>query len=91
MAALAMISSKWKTITPFKQNEVERLGLSRNFSKVLIVRTSSDFEVSGTLIDRKSLPKVKGNRFLPRWSQLEGGPQAPEQTDKRKSASERPA
>lgn len=37
-----------KTITPFRQNEVVRLGLSRNFSKVLIVRISPDFEVSGT-------------------------------------------
>jgi hypothetical protein len=43
------------------------------------------------MIDRKSPPKVQGNRFFPRWSQFEGGPHAPEQTDKRKSASERPA
>ncbi|GGJ57306.1 hypothetical protein GCM10011393_29340 [Sphingopyxis bauzanensis] len=68
-----------------------RLSVSRNFSRVLLVRTSPDFEVSGTLVDRKSLPKVKGSRFLLRWSQFEGGPQAPEQADKRKSASERPA
>lgn len=50
-----------KTITPFKQNKVVRLGLSRNFSKVLIVRISPDFEGSGTLIDRQSLPIFKGN------------------------------
>lgn len=56
-----------KTITPFKTNDVVELNLKRNFSKVLIVKISADFEVRGKLIPRKSLPKVKGNKLMLAW------------------------
>lgn len=60
-----------KTITPFKSNDIVSLNLKRNFSKVLIVKISSAFEVSGKLVDRKSLPKVKGDRLQLSWGQFQ--------------------
>lgn len=60
-----------KTITPFKTNDVVALNLKRNFSKVLIVKISADFEVRGKLIDRKALPKIKGDRLMLSWDHFE--------------------
>lgn len=61
-----------KTITPFKRNNTVTLNLKGNFSKVLIVKIDSEFEISGKLIDRKELPKAKGNFLSLDWSQFEG-------------------
>lgn len=60
-----------KTITPFKSNNSITLNLKRNFSKVLIVKIDADFEVQSKLIDRKSLPKVKGDRVRLDWKDFE--------------------
>ncbi len=60
-----------KTITPFKSNDVVALNLKRNFSKVLIVKINEDFEVRGKLIDRKSLPKIKGDRLMLAWDHFD--------------------
>ncbi|KTE75066.1 hypothetical protein [Sphingopyxis sp. A083] len=60
-----------KTITPFKRNDVVELNMSRNFSKVLIVKISADFEVSGRLIGRRALPKSKKDRVLLDWAQFD--------------------
>ncbi len=60
-----------KTITPFKSNDVVALNLKRNFSKVLVVKVSADFEVRGKLIDRKALPKAKGDRLMLSWDHFE--------------------
>lgn len=60
-----------KTITPFKGNDVVTLNLERNFSKVLVVKINANFEVRGKLIDRKALPKIRGDRLLLDWSQFE--------------------
>lgn len=60
-----------KTITPFKSNDIVSLNLKRNFSKVLLVKIGRDFEVSGKLIDRKALPKVKGDRLMLSWGQFQ--------------------
>lgn len=57
-----------KTITPFKSTETVTLNLKRHFSKVLIVKINADFEVEGRLIDRKGLPKVKGDRITLNWA-----------------------
>ena len=59
-----------KTITPFKSNDTITLNLKRNFSKVLIVKIDANFEVQGRLIDRKALPKVKGDRVQLSWAHL---------------------
>jgi len=60
-----------KTITPFKSNDVVTLNLERNFSKVLLVKVDSDFEISGKLINRRDLPKSKGKHLRLNWSQFE--------------------
>jgi hypothetical protein len=59
-----------KTITPFKSNDTITLNLKRNFSKVLIVKIDSDFEVHGKLLDRKALPKVKGTSLKLSWADV---------------------
>lgn len=59
-----------KTITPFKSNDTITLNLRRNFSKVLIVKIDSDFEVQGKLLDRKALPKVKGTTLKLSWADI---------------------
>lgn len=60
-----------KTITPFKSNDVVVLNLRRNFSKVLIVKIDAEFEVKGRLIDRKALPKGKGDKLRLDWADFE--------------------
>lgn len=57
-----------KTITPFKKNDAITLNLTRNFSKVLMVKIDADFEVQSRLVDRKALPKVKGDKLKLNWS-----------------------
>lgn len=56
-----------KTITPFKSNDVVTLDLRRNFSMVLLVKINADFEVRGKLVERKALPKIKGDRLRLEW------------------------
>lgn len=56
-----------KTITPFKSNDRVTLNMSRNFSKVLIVKINEDFEVKGKLICRKALPKSSGRKLTIAW------------------------
>ena len=63
-----------KTITPFKKTDTITLNLKRNFSKVLIVKIDSDFEVQSKLVDRKSLPKVKGDTLKLNWSDFASEP-----------------
>lgn len=57
-----------KTITPFKSKDTITLNLKRNFSKVLIVKIDAYFEVQSKMIDRKALPKVKGNKLTLNWA-----------------------
>lgn len=59
-----------KTITPFKRNDKILLNLKRNFSQVLIVKIDANFEVQSRLVDRKALPKVKGNTLKLNWADL---------------------
>lgn len=59
-----------KTITPFNQkNRVEVNLDDRNFSKVLIVKVTEDYEVSGKLVDRKCFGKSKGKVRL-NWDSI---------------------
>lgn len=61
-----------KTITPFKSSNAVTLNLKRNFSKVLVVKIDSDFDIRGKLIDRKALPKPKGDKLILDWNDFEG-------------------
>ena len=63
-----------KTITPFKQSNIVTLNLRRNFSKVLIVKISADFEVSARMIDRKALPKTTRDHIQLDWGQFDPAP-----------------
>ncbi|WP_448663470.1 hypothetical protein ACG3SL_02020 [Sphingomonas sp. CJ20] len=65
-----------KTITSFKSADQITLNLKGNFSKVLIVKIDAAFEVHGKLIDRKALPKVKGDKLTLHWDDIEQ-PKAP--------------
>ena len=65
-----------KTITPFKSKDTITLNLKRNFSKVLIVKIDADFEVQSRMIDRKSLPKSKGDKLTLDWADFASFPQA---------------
>ena len=57
-----------KTITPFKTSDKITLNLKRNFSMVLIVKISADFEVRGKLIPRRALPRIKGDKLVLAWA-----------------------
>ena len=59
-----------KTITPFKKSDRVTLRLSGNFSKVLVVKITKDFSVSGKLINRKQLPRTKGGELQISWKDL---------------------
>lgn len=59
-----------KTITPFKNSNSVCLNMRRNFSQVLIVRIGQEFEVRGKLIDRKALPKARGEKLTISWDQF---------------------
>lgn len=57
-----------KTITPFKSDDVVTINMAGNFNKVLIVKINENFEIKGKLIDRRSLPKPKGDRLKLDWA-----------------------
>ena len=63
-----------KTITPFKSKDTVTLNLKRNFSKVLIVKIDADFEVQSRLIDRKALPKTRGDTLCLNWADTVSDP-----------------
>jgi hypothetical protein len=60
-----------KTISPMKRTDTVEVNMARNFSQLLIVRINENFDISGKLIDRKSLPKTKGKCPVS-WSQVPG-------------------
>ncbi|NNE87986.1 MAG: hypothetical protein HKN27_07905 [Silicimonas sp.] len=60
-----------KTITPFKKNHSVTVKLDRHFSKLLVVKVNDRFEISGLLVERGRLPKVRGNVLRIHWDDLE--------------------
>jgi hypothetical protein len=57
-----------KTISPEKNNEYVQVKRSGNFSKLLIVKVSPDFEFHGKLIERNQLSKGQGKLARVSWS-----------------------
>ncbi len=51
--------------------EPQRAAQRLDLRKVLIVRINDEFDISGKLIDRKSLPKAKG-KIRVSWSEVSG-------------------
>jgi hypothetical protein len=60
-----------KTITPFKKFDRVMISLDGHFSKLLVVKITEKFEVSGKMIDRSALKTKKkhGNIFV-RWNAI---------------------
>ena len=59
-----------KTITPFKRNDVVEVNLERNFSKLLLVKIDSEFQVRAKLVDRKLLSKTTGKKLRLNWQDV---------------------
>ena len=57
-----------KTISPVNNKERTCVRLDRHFNKLLVVRITEDFEVSGRLIRKADLPKRSGNSLRLSWS-----------------------
>ncbi len=58
-----------KTISPIKSNDSVVVKQAGNFSKLLIVKISEDFEFKAKMIDRKDLKKGQGKRIKAKWSE----------------------
>ena len=59
-----------KTITPFKSRDEVVVRMAGNFSKLLVVKLTGDFMISGRMIDRHLLPKTGATHLRVRWSDL---------------------
>jgi hypothetical protein len=59
-----------KTISPTNNKAQTSVRLDRHFSKLLVVKISSDFEVSGRLVKRADLPKRMGKNLRLSWEKL---------------------
>lgn len=57
-----------KTISPLKSNSTVSVKRGGNFSKLLLVKISEDFEFKGKMLDRKSLRKGTGKHIKAKWS-----------------------
>ncbi|HFD32810.1 MAG TPA: hypothetical protein ENJ28_08920 [Gammaproteobacteria bacterium] len=58
-----------KTISPLKSNGTVQVKRAGNFSKLLIVKISEDFEFKAKMLDRKSLKKGTGKHIKAKWSE----------------------
>ncbi|WP_134055687.1 hypothetical protein [Rheinheimera aquimaris] len=58
-----------KTISPFKSGDTVSVKRAGNFSKLLIVKISEDFEFKAKIFDRKSLLKGPGKHIKAKWSE----------------------
>ncbi len=59
-----------KTITPFKNSHNVTVRLDRHFNKLLVVRIDESFSVSGLLVARSKLPKVKSSVLTIGWDSI---------------------
>jgi hypothetical protein len=59
-----------KTISPEKDGGKVQVKRAGNFSKLLVIKISEDFEFEGRFIDRKQLSKGEGSHARVSWSAL---------------------
>jgi hypothetical protein len=60
-----------KTITPFKAKDEVTVWLDGHFNKLLVVKITKDFSVTGRMIARKNLPVKKGMKWVKvQWQDL---------------------
>ena len=57
-----------KTISPLKWNNTVLVKRAGNFSKLLIVKISEDYQFRAKMLDRQSLRKGKGKHIKAKWS-----------------------
>jgi hypothetical protein len=69
-----------KTISPEKGKDKVAVKRAGNFSKLLVVRISADFEFESRMIDRKALGKGDGKLAKVAWSTLASGSDPASQT-----------
>jgi len=58
-----------KTISPLKSDSTVLVKRAGNFSKLLIVKISENFEFKAKMLDRKSLRKSSGKHIKAKWSE----------------------
>ena len=58
-----------KTISPFKSGNTISVKRAGNFSKLLIVKISEDFDFKAKMLDWKSLQKGPGKHIKAKWSE----------------------
>ena len=58
-----------KTISPLKSDSTVRVKRAGNFSKLLIVKISEDFEFKAKMLNRKNLRKGSGKHIKAKWSE----------------------
>jgi hypothetical protein len=66
-----------KTISPEKDGGKVQVKRAGNFSKLLVIKISDDFEFEGRFIDRKQLSKGEGSHARVSWSALATDKQKP--------------
>lgn len=59
-----------KTIAPTNSKQQTSVRLDRHFNRLLVVRISDDFEVSGCLVHRADLPKRSGRFMRLSWESM---------------------
>lgn len=59
-----------KTISPANAKEQTSVRLDRHFNKLLVVKIGDDFEVSGRLVERASLPRRTGKNLRLSWTNM---------------------
>ena len=59
-----------KTISPANNKEQTSVRLDRHFNKLLLVKISTDFEVSGRLVERQNLPRRTGKNLRSSWENM---------------------
>ena len=59
-----------KTIAPTNNKEMTSVRLDRHFNRLLVVKISDDFEVSGRLVNRADLPKRSGKFMRLSWANM---------------------
>ncbi len=59
-----------KTITPEKKDDKVRVKRAGNFSKLVVVRISEDFEFEARILDRSKISKGSGKLATVSWSSI---------------------
>ncbi len=67
-----------KTMTPDKGTDTLRINLAGNFSKLVVVKITDDFQFGARMIDRKILKKDKWNSAELSWDDMIAGEPHPE-------------